>query len=328
MTGEVDLVVHGGDVFDRPRVPASLVYQAFEPLARVADRGIPVFVVPGNHERSRIPHERMASHAGIHVFDRPRTFRLQVAGHDVALSGFPFARRVRDAFPKLLASTGWLDGGARAEIRLLCLHQCFEGATVGPSDFTFRRGRDVVQARDLPRGFGAVVSGHIHRHQVLTTDLGGRGVPCPVLYPGSVERTAFAEMGEAKGYLRLALGAGAVGGGVLLDHTFHHLPARPMLIHEVDAAVAGAEAMAAELRAVIDGAPADAVLRIRVRGEVPATLGGAIAARRLRAMAPATMNVEVVTDARRTSRARRARSAVPRRNGSAGALSLFDGLTG
>src|SRR5215207_1426319 len=52
--GEVDIVVHGGDVFDRPRVPEALAYQAFQPLLRLAERGLPVFVVPGNHERSRL----------------------------------------------------------------------------------------------------------------------------------------------------------------------------------------------------------------------------------------------------------------------------------
>ena len=43
LAGDVDLLVHGGDVFHRPRVPPSLVYQAFEPLVRVADAGVPVF---------------------------------------------------------------------------------------------------------------------------------------------------------------------------------------------------------------------------------------------------------------------------------------------
>ena len=46
--GEVDLVVHGGDVFHRSRVHRSLVYQAFKPMVEVAETGIPIFVVPGN----------------------------------------------------------------------------------------------------------------------------------------------------------------------------------------------------------------------------------------------------------------------------------------
>ncbi|NIU78851.1 MAG: metallophosphoesterase, partial [Gammaproteobacteria bacterium] len=188
----VDLVVHGGDLFHKPKVPASLVHQAFEPLKRVADAGIPVFLVPGNHERSRIPFEWLASHPGVHVFKNNATVRLKVAGASVAVSGIPCIRRdARTRFPDALALTGWAARGA--DLRLLVVHQAFEGATVGPSDFTFRYGHDVVKLSDVPDGFAAVLAGHIHRSQVLETDLRGRPCRVPVFYPGSVERTAFAE---------------------------------------------------------------------------------------------------------------------------------------
>jgi DNA repair exonuclease SbcCD nuclease subunit len=49
----LDAVVHGGDLLFRSRVPPSLVHRALAPLLQVADRGTPVFLVPGNHERSR-----------------------------------------------------------------------------------------------------------------------------------------------------------------------------------------------------------------------------------------------------------------------------------
>ena len=39
LCGEADLVVHGGDLLYRARVPAHLVQQAMAPLFRVADRG-------------------------------------------------------------------------------------------------------------------------------------------------------------------------------------------------------------------------------------------------------------------------------------------------
>ena len=85
---EVDLVVHGGDILYRSRVPPGLVERAFAPLKAIADRGVPVCVVPGNHERSRIPHPLLATHPGIHVFDRPRTVSLAVGGLTLALAGF------------------------------------------------------------------------------------------------------------------------------------------------------------------------------------------------------------------------------------------------
>ena len=53
--------------------------------------------------------------------------------------------------------------------------------------------------------FLAVLSGHIHRFQVLTKDLWGRPIKIPILYPGSIERTSFAEKDEPKGYLKVEL---------------------------------------------------------------------------------------------------------------------------
>ena len=222
MRGEVDVVVHGGDVFDRSRPVPSTGYQALDPLRRVAEAGVPVFIVPGNHERSRIPHTRFALHPNVRVFDRPRTFTLDVRGQRVALAGFPYERdAVRWRFPRLLRDTGWNDDSAT--LRVLCMHHCVEGATVGPANFTFTTAADVIRLGDIPSAFGAVLSGHIHRHQVLTRDLSGREISAPVLYPGSIERTSFAELGEPKGFMIVSLGdAGA-------SWEFRHLPTSPMV---------------------------------------------------------------------------------------------------
>src|SRR5690606_35456248 len=183
LNGEADIVVHGGDVFDRPRVHEALAWQALRPLVQIANAGVPVFIVPGNHERARIPHARFAMHPLIHIFDRPRTFAVDVRGQRIALSGFPFQRRdVRSRFSDLIEQSEW--HRTDADVRMLCMHQCAEGATVGPADYTFTTADDVVRVRDVPDAFAAVLSGHIHRHQVLTADLRGRTLPAPVLYPG------------------------------------------------------------------------------------------------------------------------------------------------
>jgi exonuclease SbcD len=178
--GKVDVVVHGGDLFHRSRIPASLVFQAFQPLLEVAEMGVPVFVVPGNHERSRIPHHRFAAHPNLHIFHRPETKVVHVRDDRVAVVGFPYhRRRIREQFPRILEETGW--DREEAQLRLLCMHHCVEGARVGPSDYTFRHAPDVIRCSDLPREFTAVLSGHIHRHQVLRESLQGRPLPTPVL---------------------------------------------------------------------------------------------------------------------------------------------------
>jgi DNA repair exonuclease SbcCD nuclease subunit len=221
LAGAVELVVHGGDLLFRSRVRAALVDAALAPFRRVADAGVPVYLVPGNHERSSIPCGLLARHPRLHVFDRPRTFVEEELG--VALSGFPFTADA-GRFAALVEETGWR--AATRPIQLLCIHQAVEGGRAGFHDHVFTGGAETVRARDLPRGFAAILSGHLHRPQTLIQDLAGRRLAAPVLYPGSVERTSFAEREERKGYLRLELEAGP-GGGRLVGCRFVPLPTRP-----------------------------------------------------------------------------------------------------
>jgi DNA repair exonuclease SbcCD nuclease subunit len=287
----VDLVVHGGDVFHRPDVPPSLVHQAFEPLKEVASAGIPVFLVPGNHERSRIPFDWLTCHPGVHVFEKARTVGMTLAGVTVTVSGIPCIRRdARTRFRDALDLTRWLDD--EAELRLLLVHQAFEGAVVGPSDFTFRHGDDVVRLGDVPPRFAAVLAGHIHRSQVLETDLRGRPCPAPVFYPGSVERTAFAERGEPKGFMTLDLVPGAAGGAVS-RWAFRDLEARPMEIRPLRVRGLSAAALERELRSALAAVPPDTVLRLEADGPPEMGAEAVLRAERLRTLAP-DMNVSVV----------------------------------
>jgi exonuclease SbcD len=289
---DVDLVVHGGDLFYRSRIPASLVHRAFEPLKQVADAGLPVYLVPGNHERSEIPYPLLAIHPQIHIFDRATTCLATVRGVTVALAGFPYCRsEVRQKFPELLQSTGWQD--VHADVNLLCVHHCFEGATVGPANYTFRHASDVVRVCDIPTRFSAVLTGHVHRHQVLTKDLRGRRLATPVLYPGSVERTSFAEKDEAKGYVLLECEGDNTTGGSLKKWEFCHLPARPMMVVALTAAGMSRVALESRLKRAISEASADAVLQLRIHGQLTDGARAAVTAANLRAIAPSTMNVEV-----------------------------------
>jgi DNA repair exonuclease SbcCD nuclease subunit len=286
LAGEVDLVVHGGDLLFRSQVRPWLVQLAFQPLFKVADR-VPVFLVPGNHERSAIPWPILGAHPRIHVFDRPRTYRAEVRGCTVALAGFPFVADIGLRFGEALAQTGW--DREPAAIRLLCMHQTVEGARVGPVGYTFRPGPDVLGGRQIPPGFAAVLSGHIHRGQVLTRDLAGRSLAAPVLYPGSVERTSRAERDERKGYLRVEVDEGVLW-------RFVELPARPMVDLQIDVRgfdAPGVRERIAERLAALD---AHAIVRLKLTGE------SVVSDAQLRELAPATMNVELDVPRQRPAR--------------------------
>jgi len=184
-------------------------------------------------------------------------------------------------FRELLSSTGWDEG--RERLRLLCMHQTVEGARVGPVGYTFRPGADVVAGREIPEGLTAVLTGHIHRQQVLTRDLAGKPLQAPVLYPGSVERTSRAERDERKGYLILE-----VEGGVSCGWRFVELPARPMI--DLELASLGGARLRERIAAALSRVAPDAVVRLKIEGL--SRLG--ISEATVRSRAPSTMNVELV----------------------------------
>jgi exonuclease SbcD len=259
----VDVVLHGGDLLFRSRVPAWLAEAALSPLRRLAQSGVPVLLVPGNHERGRMPYPLLALDDGLHLFDRPRTIVLEARGVRVAFVGFPFAWDVRRRFRDLLAAAA--RDRAPADVRVLCVHQCIEGATCGPGHFTFRTGADVIRAVDLPRDVAVTLSGHIHRHQVL------RPPERPaVIYAGSVERTSFAEAGEPKGFVVLELTRTGLGA-----FEFRPLPARPMVTRNVACGPSSATEAHARVAAAVASTPADAVVRVRITGAIPPTLTAA-----------------------------------------------------
>lgn len=223
-----DFVLHGGDLFFRARIPQLIVDMVYSDIFEFAGLGIPLLIVPGNHERSILPASLFLEHPNIHIFDQPKTFSFEINGSRLAFSGFPCRRKdVQLHFPNLLEDSGWFQHGNACQ--LLCLHQTIEGARVGPSGYTFRRGADVIPRSDLPEEAVAVLSGHIHRQQVLASkSLNGKTTPS-VIYPGSIERTSFAERDERKGFYDISIVEVEKGTWRIERLDFLGLPARQMI---------------------------------------------------------------------------------------------------
>ena len=104
------------------------------------------------------------------------TYITEAGGLAISLSGFPYRREnIRKNFRGMLAE---IQSAAPKrddiDIRLLCMHHIVEGAKVGAFDYTFRDGPEVIRGEDIPGNFDLVLSGHIHRFQILTTNLYGK----------------------------------------------------------------------------------------------------------------------------------------------------------
>jgi DNA repair exonuclease SbcCD nuclease subunit len=267
---------------------------AMAPLVCVAEQGVPIYLVPGNHERSRIPLHLWVAHPNIHIFDEPRTFLCPLEKGSIALAGFPFARRVRRQFADLVRQTR--QEVVTADFRVLCMHQVVEGAQVDASNYTFRGGVDVVRGKDIPKGLSAVLSGHIHRAQVLTHDLNQRPLTAPVIYPGSVERTSFAERNEDKGYMLVTFGPSEQDQGQLIDVSFLALPARPMVTLTLEPGESGEASLTDYLRDRLAALDPNSVVRLQLRGPSSEEAREVLTAAYLRELAPPSMNITLTPD--------------------------------
>lgn len=281
----VDLVVHGGDLFFRSKVDQSIITKAFEPLTEIAGAGVPVYIVPGNHERSFIPGSLFDRHENLHIFDVPRSFIFQKDGKRLLLSGFPYFRGdIRNTFAQILDETKWKD--FETDAKLLCLHHCFEGAKVGVQNYTFRNTKDVIKPCDIPSEFDAVLTGHIHRWQVLN-ERKSNGKTIPIIYSGSIERTSFSERLEEKGFLIIDLESTPNRNRITYD--FVDLHARPM----VDLVISKSE----QKNGTIDSIFRERITKIDKNSIIRITIEDAIDLEvppidTLRKTAPETLNID------------------------------------
>lgn len=289
---EVDLVIHGGDMLFRSRVHPKIVNDAFDPLLRIAEQGIPVFIVPGNHERSNIPQSLFETHRLIHIFNQPKTFYQIKNGIKLSLAGFPYYRKgIRKDINKIVGQTKHKN--ENADIKLLCMHHIVEGAQVGVQNYTFRTGEDVIQGEDIPGDFLAVLSGHIHRCQVLTKDLTGRLLAAPVIYSGAVERTSFAERVEQKGYFIIEVSYFQDNELPEIKWTFHELPTRPMSIINLNLDDVPSQHVISFIKKKLAELNPHSIVQLKFQGRRGGKNIDQITSDQLRSIAPATMNIEI-----------------------------------
>jgi hypothetical protein len=125
----------------------------------------------------------------------------------------------------------------------------------------------------------------------LQKDLKGKKLNAPVFYPGSIERTSFAEKEEPKGYLILEFDT-CRKSAALRNWTFHRLPARPMVQLDLHAAGMPAPQIQFWIQSRLFEIPADSVVKLKVHGNLTAEAMAVFRAPCLRALAPETMNID------------------------------------
>lgn len=206
LRGEVDLVVHSGDLFDRSTPPDSEAWWAWRTLSGLAAT-VPVVICAGNHERKGLSRHLPSNLSNLRVVDRSE--RVTIAG--LTLGVVAYAKTAR-AWGERAAKV--CEGG----VDLLIAHQAFQGSQVPGFTFTASGQKDTIGAAHLPDGVKHILSGHIHPRQVVR--IGG----VQIVHPGSTERTSFSERFETKGYTIWTRVDGR------WDFDFHDVDTRPMVV--------------------------------------------------------------------------------------------------
>ena len=253
----VDAVIHAGDIFDSPKPTTDAIWAATQPLRALADEGIPVILVPGNHERSVLPAALLLHHPLIHVLAQPRTIRLHTASGRLAVAGFPYLRRpTSDTFVAAIEATGWR--AVDADARVLVTHQAFDSAVCGPQHYRFRLGTDdVVARRTVPTEFDYVAAGHIHRQQRLKPV---RRLRPEIVYAGAPDRITFAETDEPKGAMIVEFDGGPP------QHRFVEHRVRPMSVHPLAVSGWSRTQLLEVIEATVMALPKNAVAQLRLTG--------------------------------------------------------------
>ncbi len=222
---EVDLVIFAGDAY-KNRDPNSTYRREFSRrIKQLADRGIPVVMVPGNHDLPAVanrassieifdtlgvPNIYVLHFPGLHILPTRRGERIQIAA-----APYPFLSELVSDEQYRAASLETLDHlvtakltailqGLAAEARqqpdlpaVLVGHFSVDSAELG-SERGLMIGRDVVAPRSAlaDAAWDYVALGHVHKHQDLNL-----GQHPPIVYSGSVERIDFGEEREPKGWV-------------------------------------------------------------------------------------------------------------------------------
>lgn len=293
-----DLVLIAGDAY-KSRDPSQTHQREFaRRMSTLANRGIPVFLLTGNHDISHSPVRATAlaifptlEVAGVTVAERFGTYRVQTRSGPLQVVALPWIRRGQllarpeqegalidevtrsieeDLTKRIFAEAETLDPDVPA---ILAAHVTVNGA-VTSSERSMMLGRDYalqLSALALP-AFDYVALGHVHRHQRLLE------TP-PVVYPGSLQRIDFSEEGDRKGFCVVDIDPAAPRGErTRWEHVA--VDARPFVTIEVTAPLDAMDPTALALQRIAARDVDGAVVRVHVTA--PSSLAGRVNERAIR----------------------------------------------
>jgi len=174
---KVDLILHAGDFFNLSKPPPAVIDRAVQPFLLAVKKRIPVYIIPGNHERSKLPLGLLPYHDLFNVFVKPSFFYFEKNGMKIKITGFPFISYNSKINFRSVVKKAWDNcygkNFLKHDYSILLTHQMFSGARI--ENHTFWDGQDVVSLQQIPKMFNYLACGHVHRFQFLYRSQGING---------------------------------------------------------------------------------------------------------------------------------------------------------
>jgi exonuclease SbcD len=232
---KVDLVIFAGDAY-RDRNPAPTFQREWgQRIMRLSREKIPTLLLVGNHDLSPALGRAHALNEFdtlevpyVKVLDKPRFLGPDdLEGLPIQVIALPWVSRsgmiahldIRGVAPGVIFEMEerlkqlidhWIAGADPNLPIVLTAHASVQGAKYG-GERAVMLGGDLVLSGSLVRNprLDYVALGHIHKPQNLTNDRKAThdDLP-PVVYPGSIERVDFGEVGDEKYFVIARVGCG------------------------------------------------------------------------------------------------------------------------
>lgn len=178
LENDVDFIIHTGDFFHTSRPSNETIIDAISLLKRLKDKNIPIYVIPGNHDRGSGTRDKTAldilREFGINQLERDFT-----NFEDINIFGIKYIQKslLKEYDMKSILQQLY-EKAEKRDFNILMLHMEFKSF--------FYTDLDLVDI--LPDGFNYVGIGHYHQAQ-KPFDLNSS----KVVYSGSTEYTQFNE---------------------------------------------------------------------------------------------------------------------------------------
>ena len=285
LENRVDLVLFCGDAY-RSREPTQTQQREFaKRINRLATGGIPIFLLIGNHDLPNAIGRATSTEIfdtlavkNVYVSNRPQLYSIPTGSGTVQIVSLPWLRRSAllsreetknltfDQINQRLQQTLTNVIAAKAQEldpelpAILAAHVWVSGAQVGSeSSMTIGQEHVLMLSNVAHPAFDYVALGHIHKHQVLSSNP-------PVVYSGSLERLDFSEAEDDKGFYLVEIEPDGEAGKRQVSFDFHQVVGRRFLTINVEIEPADVEPTSTVLKAIAEQQDkvGDAIVRLSI----------------------------------------------------------------